>query len=174
MERYRLSKYNPIYRDYTGAYKKDEWTAYSDIGNIYDGERFTTEQYLAIEAKYCNAIITILKQQKIKYFQIQDLEMPFTLKEIEKVFLEKGLEITESQKRIVKTIQERQIISSKQIREYLTMLLRECFWCVLADIEGGIYIDVGYDYYIHLTCESIDAQMISNLQKQGIYVEQIS
>lgn len=173
MEQYRISKYNPIYRDCTGAYKKNEWTAYSDIGNIYNGERFTTEQYLEIESKYCNAIITILKQQKIKYFQIQDLEMPFTLKEIEKAFCEKGLEITESQKRIVKTIQENQIISIKQIKTYLTMLLRECCWCVLADIEGKSYIDVGYDYYIHLTCKGIDSQMISNLQEQGIYVEQI-
>ena len=29
---YRITKYNPNLRDASGAYKKDEWIFYSDIG----------------------------------------------------------------------------------------------------------------------------------------------
>ena len=32
MKKYRITKYNPIYRDDEGKYLIDEWTSYTDIG----------------------------------------------------------------------------------------------------------------------------------------------
>jgi uncharacterized protein YydD (DUF2326 family) len=35
----RTTKYNPEFRNDQGYYIKDEWTAVSDIGNIFDRNR---------------------------------------------------------------------------------------------------------------------------------------
>lgn len=49
MYKYRISKYNPQYRNEEGCYTKNEWTSYSDIGTIYEGRKFTKEEYLYVE-----------------------------------------------------------------------------------------------------------------------------
>ena len=36
-----IVKYAPENYDERGIYRKDEWVALSDIGNVYDGKRFT-------------------------------------------------------------------------------------------------------------------------------------
>ena len=36
-----IVKYAPENYDERGIYRKDEWTSSSDIGEIYDGKRFT-------------------------------------------------------------------------------------------------------------------------------------
>ena len=59
MTKVRISKYNPKYR-VNGAYVKEEWTDYSDIGNIFDGHVFTFEDYLKMELNYLNAIYNII------------------------------------------------------------------------------------------------------------------
>ena len=38
-----IVKYAPENYDERGIYRKDEWVALSDIGNVYDGKRFTRE-----------------------------------------------------------------------------------------------------------------------------------
>jgi hypothetical protein len=49
MYNWRITKYNPAYRDNAGCYLKDEWTSISDIGNIYDREVITYETSKKVE-----------------------------------------------------------------------------------------------------------------------------
>ncbi|MBK7468927.1 MAG: hypothetical protein IPJ43_20270 [Saprospiraceae bacterium] len=42
---FEVMKYNPIYRDSSGKYIKDEWTDYSDIGKILNGVVLTFLDY---------------------------------------------------------------------------------------------------------------------------------
>ncbi|QSX06726.1 hypothetical protein JYG23_04550 [Sedimentibacter sp. zth1] len=54
---WRITKYNPQYRDSYGAYLKDEWTSLSDVGKQYDGKVFTKDEYLEYERLYIESII---------------------------------------------------------------------------------------------------------------------
>ena len=49
---YCVCKYDPAFRDEKGAYKKDEWTDFSDIGRAFDGKVFTEEEYYETEDRY--------------------------------------------------------------------------------------------------------------------------
>lgn len=170
MEQYRLSKYNP---EYKGIYN-NEWTSYSDIGKSYNGEKFTKRCYLEMEKKYCDAIITILSAQQTRYIKIRELETPFSSEEIAEFFFSKNLRLTDKEKEIIESIDENQIILIDDIEEYLKLLLRECFWCVLLDPEHKIHVDIGYDYYVHLACNYIDPDIICCLKNQGIYIEKLT
>ena len=48
MYKYRITKYNPQYRDDKDIFMKNEWTSYTDIGKIYNEHIFLKEEYLSI------------------------------------------------------------------------------------------------------------------------------
>lgn len=41
MHKYRITKYDPQYRDEQGIYIREDWTSYSDIGKTYNGKLLT-------------------------------------------------------------------------------------------------------------------------------------
>ncbi len=41
---YRVTKYNPAYRNEQGWYLKDDWTCYSEVGVRSNGEIFTLDE----------------------------------------------------------------------------------------------------------------------------------
>jgi hypothetical protein len=46
---YRVTKYNPVFRDRSGAYTKAEWTCFKHIGQTYSGVLLTAEEYERVE-----------------------------------------------------------------------------------------------------------------------------
>lgn len=52
MKQYRVTKYNPACRDAGGAYQKDEWTDFSDIGKTFSGHILTADEYYEVEKHY--------------------------------------------------------------------------------------------------------------------------
>lgn len=56
MKCWRITKYNPKFRNELGHYQKKEWTSVSDIGKIFEGKQLTVEEYLNTENLYINSI----------------------------------------------------------------------------------------------------------------------
>ena len=160
MEKYRLSKYDPGQRDALGVYRDMDWTSYSDIGKNFHGCVFAKEAYLAMEKKYCDALMEVLQCQNIKSVKVKNLEYRFTSKEIEAFFNEKGLRVTAEEAEILESIKENDIIMSENIEPYIRLLLRECFWCILEESDSEMYLEVGYDYYVYVYCNTIDQEII--------------
>ncbi|MDC4204578.1 MAG: hypothetical protein MPW14_07475 [Candidatus Manganitrophus sp.] len=69
MKQFRITKYNPKYRDALGVYTKKEWTSYSDIG-----KNVTKEEYETIETAYIETAIGFLKEQEIVELRVVGLE----------------------------------------------------------------------------------------------------
>ncbi len=68
-KQHTITKYPP-WNYVNGCYTKDEWTDYSDIGKIFDDKLFTLEEYLLVEQKYVNVILTILDELHCKYIRL--------------------------------------------------------------------------------------------------------
>ena len=49
MNEYRVTKYNPAFRDQLGHYARPEWIRFKDIGKTYSGVLFTREEYERVE-----------------------------------------------------------------------------------------------------------------------------
>src|SRR6185295_13619300 len=71
---WRITKYDPQYRDQNGSFTKQEWTAYSDIGKLYDNTQFDYNEYIKIENLYINAIRYFMHCCKISSLRIVSLE----------------------------------------------------------------------------------------------------
>lgn len=150
MYKYRISKYNPKYRDRNDCYLKDEWTSCSDIGKEYDGKVFEKEDYLAKETQYCNTILTILKSCKIKEMIVEELEICYSIEELQKKFHSIDLDFSNSDEKVINSIKNNQTVTLEELKEYFKLALRECFWCKFTDEISQTQVEFGYDYYVYI------------------------
>lgn len=144
---WRITKYNPVYRNNNGNYLKDEWTDYSDIGKSFEGIRLTETEYAKIENAYINAVLLLMNCSNIDALKIIDLE------------------------RIddIKGIKNNALIYKEHISEIIRSILRNKFWCKLESDE--FYIHFGYDYYMYIGSNQPCESAIESIKKSGLFVE---
>ena len=171
MSRYRISKYNPLLRDERGRFIGEDWTSFSDIGKKYNGKVLTNLQYADVEAKYTNAVTTVLHQNQVTTMIVEKLEKPFSASTLEKMLGRCNLQLTQSDAEFVSRIKNGSRLNMAEIKKTVMLVLRDCFWCELLSETGEVKIEFGYDYYVYLQGVNIDANTISSFRSKGIYIE---
>src|SRR5438876_10123615 len=71
---WRITKYDPAYRNAAGAYLKDEWTSVSDIGKSFDGKALTVEEYRSVENAYVSTALRFLSEANLNCLNVTSLE----------------------------------------------------------------------------------------------------
>lgn len=137
MFKFRVSKYDPKFRDENGCYVKNEWTSFSDINKDFDGVKFLEKDYLKIEKRYINFIFDLLNILKINTVKISKQEP-------KKLFAKKKFNVQDGWFLII--VQE---------------MLREKFWAKISAIDLEIYM--GYDFYLHI--DILDKNIYKLLEK---------
>lgn len=171
MKKYRIAKYPPMYRNEDGAYTKEEWTSYSDIGKVYEEGQFTVKQYLEMEQNYCDVIYAVCLDNAITAVHVEGLENNFTLEELEEMLGAKGLRLFDDDIQFLGGLKNGCEITGESLKKVLPLLLRECFWCKLVDANRDFMIEFGYDFYVYTTCNIVSSQTLRLAEKLGIYVE---
>ncbi len=160
---FRITKYNPIFRNEHGHYKKDDWSSVSDIGKTFDGELLTAADYLNIENAYVKAITMLMKTLHIKVLTISKLEKRRIIPS--PITPSKGLLDTHS------AIVNNQKVSVEVVANIVRLALREDIWCELLSPEMEVYF--GYDYYMYAAVSHIDQTLIDTIEETGLFVEQM-
>ena len=169
MKKFRITKYNPLNRNDEGCYLKDEWTSISDIGKKFEGIELKEDEYLKTESVYISAIELILKERGIKKLFIADLE-----KNIDRIELESDkLILSENDNSYYNKITEGFSLEFKEISTVLKLALRETIWCLLYSTDEHFIIKFGFDYYIYITCESISQKTKIEIERLGLYIEEL-
>lgn len=171
MHRYRITKYNPQYRNEKGWYMKEEWTSYCDIGKEYDGIKFTKDVYLLMECKYIKTILYIMKKEKVKSMTLKAFEKYGSLKKQKKFLKEYDLAFSESEEKLFRSIKNGIKIDIEELDKIIKLILRECFWGILYDSKTKCKIEFGYDYYTYVTCHKIEQRVIEEFEGKGMYIE---
>lgn len=148
MFEYRVTKYDPAMRDGQGAYERNEWTSFGDIGRSFDGNALSEQEYLRVEEAYIAAALAFLKESRISSLHVLGLEN----------HLEAVNELSDGDE-----------ISLEQFRRAAAGVLREKFWCRFEASDA--FVHFGYDYYMYvgvpLPCP--DAQRLA--VAHGLFVE---
>jgi hypothetical protein len=123
----RVTKYDPALRDERGAFTGDDWTSVSDVGDTFGEVPLTLHRYLDVESRHLQVIAAFLTEAGIDGTTVRGSE-PYDAR----WWPEEGerLSVLES----VDVVRE---------------MLRERGFCRL-DGEAGVYVHVGYDYYLYL------------------------
>ncbi len=195
MYKYRISKYNPIFRNSAGKYMNDEWTSISDIGKIYNNKKFTQNEYIEIENKYISAIMLVVKKMNIDKMQVNNLYVWKSIKDIlyEIKKFQYGELYTNSMLKLYKDItkninidninythltnkylcnvrKNKIILNIDNSVEFCRLLLRE-------DIGGNLValrclkLFIGDDYLMYIHTSISLKNIISEIEGLGLFVE---
>lgn len=145
-----------------GAYQKEEWSSFSDIGHTFGHKKLTYDEYLAIENKYIEAVVLFMDYLKIESLMLSNLEKKD--KHLEKnAFYDQKLATT------YKKLKIGQHIKKQEISYIIRLTLRENIWCKLED--ELMYVHFGYDYYMYIGSPESTTSVIQNIEKSGLFVE---
>lgn len=170
MHKYRISKYNPKFRNDKGIYLKNDWTSYCDIGKIYE-KKFTKEDYLNVESKYCDVISEILEENKIEEMMLENIECVFSVNKIKRMLDEKGLIFSKEEKKIIDSLANNKKIKIIDVKLYTRLILRECFWCIFKDENTSARVEFGYDFYVYACNLHISDSIINKYKEKEIFIE---
>ena len=124
---YRVTKYDPAFRDADGAYTRDEWTSVSEIGKSFGGVVLTRDEYERVERAYVEAAMAFLREAEVLSLTIAGLEN----------YAGHPLAFSEGS-----------LLSLEHIAEVIPQVLREAFWCRLEGPE--MFLHFGWDYYLYI------------------------
>ncbi len=153
MHYYRLTKYNPKFRDAKGHYKKDEWTYYEQIGQAFGDSTFTRTEYLATEKRYIECICEFLKASDISKMRSARVENRSTTS-FNGVPIRKGKNYTVS-----------------ELRKIIPGVLRGRFWLQFRT-EEGYFLHFDWDYYVYLALPLPKKQLVPVANKFKLFLEE--
>ena len=151
MNEYRVTKYNPAFRDSAGAYTRDEWTSFGDIGRSFDGVELTQGEYERVEDAYVAAAVAFQREAGVARLVVRGMEntggprIPFG---------------------------EGDELSIEQLPEVLRGVLREAFWCRLEGADA--FVHVGWDFYMYLGVPRPCPAARRQAEELGLYVEEFA
>lgn len=164
MKTYRITKYNPKFRDKNDVYTRNEWTSVSDINNIFDDGLLTQSKYLRVEKNYIEAIRLILEELESTYLKVVGIEKHSDI--IEKT---DNLIYTKEDELIFQMSEEGAILFVNDGLKLFKLILREKIWCYLVNKE--IIIKIGYDYCLNVTLSG-NLKCFSIIENDlGLYIE---
>lgn len=161
---WRITKYNPQYRNALGRYTKKEWTSVSEVGVDFGGYLLTKEDYIHVEDSYVSAVIEFMNSLKITSLRIKCLEKRNELR---------GEDYTDEMSRLHKMLKENGVLNIDEIRNIVRMVLRETVWCKLENTDS-MFVHFGYDYYMYIGSNKMCKKTIDKIMKMGLFVEPYS
>ena len=165
MNGWRITKYNPTFRDKCGTYLKDEWTSVSDVGKSFDGAVLTFKEYREIEDTYVSTALSFVSEAGLDRLTITYLETH----RVSEARAEDLQDIAFDPKLARKGM----ALSGEDLADVCRLVLREIFWCKL-EAESGFYIHFGYDYYLYIGSPVASEKAIGCGKRQELFVEEVA
>ncbi len=148
MKHWRITKYDPVYRDGSGAYRREDWTAYDDIGRTFNGVVLSEANYLQIEDLYVAAAVRFVREAQLPHLVAVDVELG-----------ESDL-----------TLVEGMTVGTTDLPAVIRDNLRTLYWCKL-EMFPRFYLHFGYDYYMYIGSQVDLPKSVSNTVDSGLFVE---
>ncbi len=148
MHQYRVTKYDPAYRDELGCFTGDDWTSFCDIGSVHCGSVLSLAEYKSVEDAYVESALDFMGEAGIQSLSARGVEnygnLPFAPAE--------GAEL-----------------EGAAIASVVRSILRDEFWCRL-DGDAS-FVHFGYDYYMYVGVVSPCDGAIAGARNRGLFVE---
>lgn len=168
MIEYRITKYNPDFRNKGGYYTDSysDWTSSSEIGKVFNDKELTFLEYLEVENKYVEAIKQILSEFEIKKLRVINLSnhsYKLSKNELDvssKILYEK-----------FENIREDEVVELELIEVLIKANLREFVYCKL--FHEKITIKFGYDYYMYVISSKELKNSANTISDFGLFVENL-
>ena len=164
MNSWRITKYNPAFRDERGAYLRDEWTSVSDVGDSFGGVILDFGEYRRVEDAYISTALRFVAEADLDALTITCLE---THRAAEARAKDLGGTAFDP-----KRARTGMSLPLGALGDVCRLVLREILWCKL-EAAGGFYLHFGYDYYMYVGSPARSENSIAYARQQGLFVEEM-
>ena len=165
MKKYRITKYNPAFRNENGEYMIDEWTSIWDIGKRFYNGVLDNETYYETEIKYLQALKYVLDDNSVLSMRVSQLE------KYNDEFCE--IHLSSDEQKLKNNIKVGSLLDCKHIEVLSRMILREILWGKLESVDGLVTVEFGYDYYMYVICKELSEYTKRKIFMLGLFVEEM-
>lgn len=167
MHWWRISKYDPRFRDGSGRYLRDEWIGAGQIGQVCGGTLLTEEEYLRVESLYVAAVLLCWKASGAPALEIRALETsaPFGLPAQQASLADVGFGAWRPRDGEL-------VATSNVLTAMVRWCLRELGWCELA--ADGFELAFGYDFYVSVGSVDLSAAAREAVTASGLFIEAVA
>jgi hypothetical protein len=151
MNQYRVTKYDPTFRDASGAYTRQDWTSFSDIGRAFGDITLSREEYLRVESAYVDIAMRFLAEDGARSLRVVEVE---------------------NHGGLARAPKEGDIVSGEELAAVCSSILRDEYWCRLE--ADGRYLHFGYDFYLYVGVKNQCAGSIQAAHGLGLFVEEFA
>lgn len=148
---FRISKYDPAHRDPEGHYLLEEWTSFSDIGKVFQGELLTFDFYEQIEKAHLQTAQEFLRESGVRELLITSPENHHQ-HSILGISFDTGVQL-----------------SGSKLEHVMRDILRERWWCKLE--ASACFIHFGWDYYMYIGVPDKCDRAQRMARELGLYCE---
>lgn len=149
MHRYRVTKYDPAFRTAAGAYAKEEWSSFNDVGRSFCGVTLSREEYLRAESAYVEVATSFMAEDGAPELRVV------------------GLEIHDDRP---SAPAEGSLVATVNFPAVCRSVLRGEYWCKL-EAEGR-FVHFGWDYYMYVGVLHRCERSVSTAKSLGLFVEE--
>ena len=164
---WRITKYNPAYRDENHKYMNCEWTSISDRGKSFDGKKLSASDYIAVENSYIEAVLIFMNRLEITSLTVKKLEKTdnsFKLQKPSNLYSAEMIKFYNS-------IENNIVIGKREIQYLCRLVLREHLWCKLEE-NKTMFVHFGYDYYMYIGSNKRFKGIINTIANTGLFIEE--
>ena len=149
MIEYRVTKYDPAYRDASGVFQREDWTSFGDIGSAFHGAVLTANAYERVEDAYIASAIDFWREAGRPLLYVRGLE---------------------NHHASVDAPRDGDVVPEADLDRLIRRVLREELWCRL---EGkGFLIHFGWELYMYLGTPAPCPAAIAAAHLRGVFVEE--
>jgi hypothetical protein len=145
----KVTKYDPSFRNPSGAYLRNEWTSASDIGRSFDGAVLTPEEYRREEDAYVAVALRFVRESGQTSLAVCGLE---------------------NKRRCQLGFAEGSPLGLDELGSVIRRVLREECWCRLEGPAG--FLHFGWDYYMYVGVPRPCPESQELAKRVGLFVEE--
>jgi hypothetical protein len=159
---YRITKYNPAFRNDKGWYVNDDWTAISDVGEVYNGNVFTFEHYLTAESAYVAAVRIAMAANHVSVLRFHGGRLSYFIYDYPDIS-------KRDTKRHLRKLLDQRCADCSSVDFVVRCLLRESFGTQL--VSRNMFVHFGYDYYMFIGSRKPLVEEAKIIEGMGLFVE---
>jgi len=158
-----VTKYNPVFRDEKGHYKRNDWIGFGQIGGSFDDGVLTFESYFDIEQKYIQAAIWFFEFHGCDEIVIRSVEKydasDYTYEDREEVLA------------LHNNIDEGLVVTINNVGNIVKLILRELLWAELfCTVSEKLALRFGYDFYMYFNSNGNMDELFGRVTGLGLYI----
>lgn len=170
MHKYRITKYDPRYRNRDGIYTKQDWTSVSDT----ECGALTIEKYIDTEDRYIRTFNNITSVVGISCLIVSSLEKMLSCHEVEERDKRYGLtKYYSADIELFNEVKEGIRLNIGKASDLIRLILREYIWCELSTGNDEKFT-FGYDHYMYFYSDKEYSDVLMQCTCDGIFIEELT